>query len=81
MADDKCVEAATGPIVADEPAAQAAQATTVRKESAMQAQVGKAAPDFELTAFAEGGFKNVRLSSYKGQWVVLCFYPGDFTFV
>jgi len=81
MADDKCVEAATGPIAAEEPEARAAQATAVQKESVMQAQVGKAAPDFELTAFAEGGFKNVRLSSYKGQWVVLCFYPGDFTFV
>ena len=25
--------------------------------------------------------KNVKLSDYKGQWVVVCFYPGDFTFV
>jgi peroxiredoxin len=29
----------------------------------------------------QGGFKNVKLSDYKGKWVVLCFYPGDFTFV
>jgi len=47
----------------------------------MVAQVGKPAPDFEASAFVAGGFKNVRLSSYKGKWVVLCFYPGDFTFV
>jgi peroxiredoxin (alkyl hydroperoxide reductase subunit C) len=27
------------------------------------------------------GFKNIKLSDYRGKWVVLCFYPGDFTFV
>ena len=47
----------------------------------MTAQVGKIAPDFEASAFVDGGFKNIKLSDYKGQWVVLCFYPGDFTFV
>ncbi len=26
-------------------------------------------------------FKNIKLSDYKGNWVVICFYPGDFTFV
>ena len=46
------------------------------------ARVGKAAPDFEAPAYIGGkGFKNVKLSDYRGQWVVLCFYPGDFTFV
>jgi alkyl hydroperoxide reductase subunit AhpC len=29
----------------------------------------------------DGGFKNIKLSDYRGKWVVLCFYPGDFTFV
>jgi len=48
----------------------------------MLAQVGKEAPDFEANAFVAGtGFKPVKLSDYKGQWIVLCFYPGDFTFV
>ena len=47
----------------------------------MMAMVGKPAPDFEAGAFIEGGFKNVKLSDYKGSWIVLCFYPGDFTFV
>jgi peroxiredoxin (alkyl hydroperoxide reductase subunit C) len=47
----------------------------------MNARVGRPAPDFEASAFVEGGFKNIRLSDYKGQWVILCFYPGDFTFV
>ncbi len=45
------------------------------------ARVGHPAPDFEVNAYVEGGFKNVKLSDYKGKWVVLCFYPGDFTFV
>ncbi len=47
----------------------------------MMAKVGKPAPDFEASAYFEGGFKNVKLSDFKGHWVVLCFYPGDFTFV
>lgn len=46
------------------------------------AQVGKQAPDFEAPAYITGhGFTNVRLSDHRGKWVVLCFYPGDFTFV
>jgi peroxiredoxin len=48
---------------------------------AMMAKVGKPAPDFEASAFIDGGFKNITLSEFKGKWVVLCFYPGDFTFV
>jgi alkyl hydroperoxide reductase subunit AhpC len=47
----------------------------------MTAQVGKPAPDFEVSAYVDGRFRNVRLSDYKGKWVALCFYPGDFTFV
>jgi peroxiredoxin (alkyl hydroperoxide reductase subunit C) len=44
-------------------------------------QVGKKAPDFAAPAYFNGGFTNIRLSDYLGKWVVLCFYPGDFTFV
>jgi len=47
----------------------------------MTATVGKPAPDFEANGFFQGGFDNFKLSDYKGQWVLLCFYPGDFTFV
>jgi peroxiredoxin (alkyl hydroperoxide reductase subunit C) len=43
--------------------------------------VGKEAPDFTAPAYHQGTFTNVRLSDYKGKWVLLCFYPGDFTFV
>jgi peroxiredoxin (alkyl hydroperoxide reductase subunit C) len=44
-------------------------------------RIGKPVPQFEAMAFTEGDFKKVRLSDYGGQWVVLFFYPGDFTFV
>lgn len=46
------------------------------------ARVGKEAPEFEAQAFvASEGFKDVKLSDHKGRWVVLMFYPADFTFV
>ncbi|MBN2694241.1 peroxiredoxin [bacterium] len=48
----------------------------------MRATIGKDAPDFNLQATVKGGdFSNVKLSDYKGKWVVLFFYPLDFTFV
>ena len=44
--------------------------------------VQKKAPDFKATAvLPSGDFKEVKLSDYKGKWVVLFFYPLDFTFV
>jgi peroxiredoxin (alkyl hydroperoxide reductase subunit C) len=45
------------------------------------ARVGQKAPDFEAPAYHKGKFVNVKLSDYAGKWVLLCFYPGDFTFV
>lgn len=44
-------------------------------------RVGGKAPDFEAPAYHKGTFVNVKLSDYTGKWVLLCFYPGDFTFV
>ena len=44
-------------------------------------QVGKKAPDFSAPAYFNGSFTSIKLSDYLGKWVVLCFYPGDFTFV
>jgi peroxiredoxin (alkyl hydroperoxide reductase subunit C) len=38
-------------------------------------------PDFSLEAYHDGKTKNVQLSDYAGKWVVLFFYPADFTFV
>ena len=39
------------------------------------------APDFTAPAYFKGKFVNIKLSEYLGKWVLLCFYPGDFTFV
>lgn len=45
-------------------------------------QINQPAPQFTAQALVDGGeFKNIKLSDYKGKWVVLFFYPLDFTFV
>jgi len=76
-----CVQTARGPLVSSEsPSADQPQAQPQEVQMEV-ARVGKEAPDFEASAYHEGGFKNVKLSDYRGQWVVVCFYPGDFTFV
>ena len=78
-----CVQSARGPLVSPESKAslEAESEETNREVEMALARVGHEAPDFEATAFVDGGFKNVKLSDYKGKWVILCFYPGDFTFV
>lgn len=52
-----------------------------REKNMILAKVGAKAPDFEAPAYQNGNFINVKLSDYLGKWVILCFYPGDFTFV
>lgn len=47
----------------------------------MTARVGQKAPDFTAPAYYKGKFGPVKLSDFAGKWVLLCFYPGDFTFV
>lgn len=44
-------------------------------------QIGQKAPEFAADAVVGEDFKKVSLSDYKGKWVVLFFYPLDFTFV
>lgn len=51
------------------------------KEAAMTILVGKKAPDFTAPSYYRGGFAPVSLSDFAGKWAVVCFYPGDFTFV
>jgi len=77
---DGCVSSAKGPI-AESISENVKIATKEEPVRTMIAQVGKPAPDFEASAYVDGGFKNIKLSDYKGKWTVLCFYPGDFTFV
>jgi peroxiredoxin (alkyl hydroperoxide reductase subunit C) len=44
-------------------------------------RVGQVAPDFTATAVVDQEFKTIKLSDYRGKYVVLFFYPLDFTFV
>ncbi|AFZ43738.1 alkyl hydroperoxide reductase/ Thiol specific antioxidant/ Mal allergen [Halothece sp. PCC 7418] len=44
-------------------------------------RVGQQAPDFSATAVENQEFKTLSLSDFRGQYVVLFFYPLDFTFV
>ena len=78
---DSCVQPAGGPILTGD--ASSGEHTSGKEEPIMSiARVGQEAPDFEAAAYVAGeGFKNIKLSNYRGKWVVLCFYPGDFTFV
>ena len=43
--------------------------------------INEKAPDFSEDAYADGQIRKVSLKDYQGKWLVLFFYPGDFTFV
>ncbi len=65
-------------------AATSCAAMTGQYELAEQkptAKVGEPAPSFTLEAVVGKEFKKVSLADYRGKWVVLFFYPLDFTFV
>lgn len=44
-------------------------------------EINQLAPNFEADAFYQGQIKRISLDNYKGKWVILFFYPGDFTFI
>lgn len=46
-----------------------------------RAEIGSPAPKFALNGVVDLQIKKVSLADYQGKWVVLFFYPGDFTFV
>jgi len=72
----------TGGLVGESPDAEvAAPKESPSKEAVAMIKVGKKAPDFSAPAYHQGKFVSVKLSEYLGKWVLLCFYPGDFTFV
>ena len=54
---------------------------TAGSVSAQTVEIGSPAPLFALEAVANKEFTKVNLSEYRGKWVILFFYPGDFTFV
>lgn len=51
------------------------------KEIMSQVAIGKPAPHFSSTAVVGKSFKQVSLTDYKGKYLILFFYPLDFTFV
>lgn len=60
---------------------QASSFSSAAGGTEMALRVGKPAPDFEAPAYINGEIKKVKLSDYRGKFVLLYFYPGDFTFV
>ena len=75
-----CARPTGGPVGEPTPDEVSPTIPEAKKEMTM-IQVGKKAPDFEAPAYHKGEFTSVKLSEHLGKWVVLCFYPGDFTFV
>lgn len=73
----------TGTVIGEKPKkdSQPKADPTEGVSSMVQVRVGGKAPDFEAPAWHKGKMTTVKLSDYAGKWVLLCFYPGDFTFV
>ena len=44
-------------------------------------KVGQKVVDFEVQAYQQNDIKKIKLADYKGKWVVVLFYPADFTFI
>ena len=75
-----CARPTGGPVGESEDAS-IPQPQPVPQEMPKMIQVGKKVPDFVAPGYQKGKFISVKLSEYLGKWVLLCFYPGDFTFV
>jgi peroxiredoxin len=75
-----CARPTGGPVGENVKVKEELNPIDLKKEEKM-IKVGQKAPDFTAPAYHNGKFVNVKLSEYLGKWVVLCFYPGDFTFV
>jgi peroxiredoxin (alkyl hydroperoxide reductase subunit C) len=74
-----CAQPTGGP-VEETPDIQTTENNKKPKEKNM-IKVGGKAPDFTAPAYHQGKFVSIKLSEFAGKWVLLCFYPGDFTFV
>jgi len=71
----------TGGVVGALPKLSTNEETNEKKEVQDMIRIGKKAPDFTAPGYFDGKFVSVTLSQHLGRWVLLCFYPGDFTFV
>jgi peroxiredoxin (alkyl hydroperoxide reductase subunit C) len=84
MAETAGCARVTGAVMGDQassPATPQSPGELERKEPVMTARVGQKAPDFTAPSYYKGGFTPIKLSDFSGKWVLVCFYPGDFTFV
>ena len=75
-----CARPTGGPVGEQDPH-EAPEKEKGSTEVKKMVQVSKKAPDFTAPGYHKGKFINIQLSEYLGKWVLLCFYPGDFTFV
>ena len=74
----------TGAVIGEKPSSITEPHSSVfpeQKETLMTVRVGQKAPDFTAPSYFKGNFTPIKLSDFSGKWVLLCFYPGDFTFV
>jgi len=69
----------TGGVVGEKEKTSQNEQSVKKEEKTML--IGRKAPDFSAPAYHKGKFINMQLSEYFGKWILLCFYPGDFTFV
>ncbi len=76
-------ERPTGGPVAESKTSSETNSTSAPKEEKKMIMVGQKAPDFSAPGYLNGKFADFKLSDYygNGKWALLCFYPGDFTFV
>lgn len=82
MADDAVgCGRVTGTVGAPPRAKEPAAPSDAAEEVHVGVTVGQQAPEFTAPAYHHGGFTQVKLSEFADKWVLLCFYPGDFTFV
>ena len=44
-------------------------------------KIGDVIQDTDIDVFYEDNLKKINLKDYRGKWLVLLFYPADFTFV
>jgi peroxiredoxin (alkyl hydroperoxide reductase subunit C) len=77
--DVGCARPTGGPVGEDKEESQPGIKEIIKEKTMIK--VGQKAPDFTAPAYHKGKFTSEKLSDHLGKWVVLCFYPGDFTFV
>ena len=75
-----CAQPTGGPVGETTDVQKTETENKIIKEKTM-IKVGGKAPDFAAPAYHNGKFVSIKLSEFSGKWVLLCFYPGDFTFV